>query len=106
MNATTPLFTVIVAGIVLTDERTTPMKLIGVAIGFVGVILMLGPSALRGLGVDVFAQIGVLGAAMSYAFAGVFGRRFKSIYGYKSCDHRGWSGDNFFNNPGSSRGLH
>jgi len=79
LNATTPLFTVIVAGILLADERTTPMKLIGVIIGFVGVILMIGPSALSGLGVDVFAQIAVLGAAMSYAFAGVFGRRFKAM---------------------------
>lgn len=79
LNATTPLFAVIVAGILLADERTTPMKLVGVVIGFVGAILMIGPSALSGLGADVFAQIAVLGAAISYAFAGVFGRRFKAI---------------------------
>ncbi len=79
LNATTPLFTVIVAGILLTDERTTSMKLIGVFIGFIGVLLMIGPSALSGLGVDVLAQIAVLGAAISYAFAGVFGRRFKAM---------------------------
>ena len=79
LNATTPLFTVIVAGILLADEGITPMKLIGVVIGFVGVILMIGPSALGGLGADVLAQVAVLGAAMSYAFAGVFGRRFKAM---------------------------
>jgi len=79
LNATTPLFTVIVAGILLADERTTPMKLVGVIIGFVGVILMIGPSALSGFGTDILAQIAVLGAAMSYAFAGVFGRRFKAM---------------------------
>lgn len=79
LNAATPLFTVIVAGILLADEQTTPMKLVGVIIGFVGVILMIGPSALSGLGADVLAQIAVLGAAMSYAFAGVFGRRFKAM---------------------------
>jgi len=79
LNAITPLFTVIVAGIFLADEKTTPMKLIGVTIGFFGVVLMIGPSALSGLGVGILAQIAVLGAAMSYAFAGVFGRRFKAI---------------------------
>lgn len=79
LNASTPLFTVIVAGILLADERTTPMKLFGVILGFVGVILMIGPSALGGLGTDVLAQVAVLGAAMSYAFAGVFGRRFKTM---------------------------
>jgi len=79
LTATAPLFTVIVAGILLADERTTPMKLIGVTLGFFGVILMIGPSALSGLGVDVLAQISVLGAAMAYAFAGVFGRRFKAM---------------------------
>jgi len=79
LNATTPLFTVIVAGFLLVDERTTSMKLIGVIIGFIGVILMIGPSALSGLETDVLAQIAVLGAAVSYAFAGVFGRRFKAM---------------------------
>jgi len=79
LNATTPLFTVIVAGFLLVDERTTSMKLIGVIISFIGVILMIGPSALSGLETDVLAQIAVLGAAVSYAFAGVFGRRFKAM---------------------------
>ena len=79
LNATTPLFTVIVAGCLLVDERRTPMKLTGVVIGFIGVILMIGPSALGGLGTDTLAQIAVLGAAASYAFAGVFGRRFKAM---------------------------
>ena len=79
LNATTPLFTVVVAGILLADERTTSIKLIGVTVGFLGVVLMIGPSALSGLGTDVLAQIAILGAAVSYAFAGVFGRRFKAM---------------------------
>ena len=79
LNATTPLFTVIVAGLFLADERPTAIKFVGVAIGFFGVILMIGPKALGGLGADVLAQLAVLGAAISYAFAGVFGRRFKTM---------------------------
>jgi drug/metabolite transporter (DMT)-like permease len=77
LNATTPLFTVIVAGTVLADERATPLKLAGVFTGFTGVVVMIGPEALRGLGLEGLAQFAVLGAALSYACAGVFGRRFR-----------------------------
>lgn len=79
LNATTPLFTVVVAGAFLADERPTPIKFVGVAIGLSGVVLMIGPKALGGLGADVLAQLAILGAALSYAFAGVFGRRFKAM---------------------------
>lgn len=79
LNATTPLFTVIVAGALLADERVTLPKLIGVAIGFAGVAGMIGPGALSGLGGDLLAQFAILGAALSYAFAAVFGRRFQQL---------------------------
>ena len=78
LNATTPLFTVIVAGLLLPDERATPMKLIGVVVGFGGIVVMFGSSTLGG-GENALAQIAVVGAALSYAFAGVFGRRFKRM---------------------------
>ncbi len=78
LNATTPLFTVIVAGLMLPDERATPMKLIGVVVGFGGVAVMFGSTTLGG-GENALAQIAVLGAALSYAFAGAFGRRFKQM---------------------------
>lgn len=77
-NAATPLFTVLVAGLLLTDERATPMKLIGVTIGFVGVMVMIGGPAIAEGG-HTLAQLAVLAAALSYAFAGVYGRRFKTM---------------------------
>lgn len=79
LNATTPLFTVIVAHFLTDDEKMTPWRLIGVLIGFAGVVLMIGPDVLRGLGANVMAQIAVIAAALSYAFAGVYGRRFRSM---------------------------
>lgn len=79
LNATTPLFTVVVAGLLLSDERMSPLKLVGVAVGFFGVIVMIGFDALSGLASGTWAQIAVLGAALSYAFAGVYGRRFKRL---------------------------
>ncbi len=78
LNATTPLFTVLVASALLHDEKITRNKLMGVLLGFLGVVVMIGPSAFSGIGVNVVAQLAILGAALSYAFAGVYGRRFKA----------------------------
>jgi drug/metabolite transporter (DMT)-like permease len=77
LNATTPISTVIVAHLLTDDEKLTANRLLGVAIGFFGVVMLIGPDSLQGLGANVLAQIAVLAAAVFYAFAGVFGRRFK-----------------------------
>lgn len=79
LNATTPLFTVIAAHFLLADEKASPQKAIGVCLGFIGVIFILGPNLISELGLDVFAQGAVLAAALSYAFAGIYGRRFKAL---------------------------
>ncbi|WP_243628186.1 DMT family transporter [Rhodovulum sp. BSW8] len=79
LNATTPLFTVAVAGLLLADERLSRLKLCGVAAGLAGVAVMIGPDALAGLGTNALAQLAVLGGALSYACAAVFGRRFRRM---------------------------
>ena len=79
LNATTPLFTILVAGFFLTDERFSVLRVLGVIVGFSGVILMVGPEALGGLEADFWAQLCALGAALSYGFASVFGRRFREL---------------------------
>jgi drug/metabolite transporter (DMT)-like permease len=75
--ATTPLFTVLLAQFLTRDERITPSRLAGLLLGIAGVVVMIGPEALRGLGLHLLAQLAVLGAALSYAFAGLYGRRFR-----------------------------
>ena len=79
LNATTPISTVIVAHLLTPDEKMTVNRFIGVMIGFFGVVILIGPDSLKGLGTNVLAQVAVLTAAVSYAFAGVFGRRFKAM---------------------------
>jgi len=79
LNATTPLFTVIVAHFLTADEKMTGNKLAGVLIGFVGVATMIGPAAFGGAVSSLWGQIAILGAAISYSFAGIFGRRFKAM---------------------------
>jgi len=78
LNATTPLFTVLVAHWATIDEKLTVARLAGVVAGLAGVVVMIGPDMLRELGANVFAQLACLGAAISYAFAGVYGRRFRA----------------------------
>lgn len=79
LNATSPLFTVLVAHWFTTDERMTVSKFAGVLIGFTGVVVMVGSSAISGTESHLAAQIAVLAAALSYACAGVFGRRFRRL---------------------------
>jgi drug/metabolite transporter (DMT)-like permease len=79
LNATIPLFTVVIAGWLLPDEQMTARKVSGVAIGFFGVIVLMGPSSLEQMGTDTLAQLAILGAAISYGFATSFGRRFKTM---------------------------
>lgn len=79
LNASTPLFTVILAHVLTSDEKMTANKLLGVVVGFAGVAMMIGFDALHSLGTNVLAQLMCLGGALSYAFAGIFGRRFKSM---------------------------
>jgi drug/metabolite transporter (DMT)-like permease len=79
LNAATPLWTVIVAHLLTSDERMTGNRLAGVIIGFIGVIVMIGPDALAGVGANVAAQLAVLAAGVSYAFAGIYGRRFRRM---------------------------
>ncbi len=79
LNATTPLWTVLLAQFLTRDERMTPNRLVGVLIGFSGVAVMIGPGLLGALGDNILAQAAILMAALSYGFAGIFGRRFQNI---------------------------
>lgn len=75
LNATTPLFTVLVAHLATADERLTPRKALGVTLGFGGVLAMMAGEDLQG---EALAMLACLGAALSYGLAGVWGRRFRA----------------------------
>ena len=79
LNATTPIWGVVVAHVFTADEKISPRKLAGVALGFGGVALMIGPSLLGGLGNNLLAQLACVTAALCYAFAGVYARRFRRM---------------------------
>ena len=79
VNAMTPVWVVLIANWWTTDERLTTSRLVGVALGFAGVAILMGWAALEGLAASVWAQLAVLGATVSYAVAGLYGRRFSDV---------------------------
>lgn len=74
LNATTAMTGAVVAGLLLVDERLTRRKVLGAALGLAGVGIIMGPGAVLALDPVNLAQLAVLGAGLSYAFAGVWGR--------------------------------
>lgn len=79
LNATTPLFTGLVAHVATADERLTPARLAGVLAGLAGVATMLGPALEGGFAGPALAYLACAAAAFSYALAGVYGRRFRDL---------------------------
>ncbi|MHA1553075.1 MAG: DMT family transporter, partial [Alphaproteobacteria bacterium] len=79
LNATTPLFTVVIAHVFTHDDRMTPARVAGLIIGFSGVTIMIGADALGQTGGQLLAQLAVLAASISYAVSSVYGRRFGEL---------------------------
>lgn len=74
LNATTAMFAAVVAGLLLKDEPLTARKVIGAALGIMGVAFIMGPSAVTEFNPSNLAQLAILCATLSYAFAGVWGK--------------------------------
>ena len=79
LNATTPIFSIMVAHFLLVDERMAANKAIGILFGFLGVVVLLGGDLLNGASIASLGMLACLGAALAYGFAGVYGRRFKAM---------------------------
>lgn len=72
LTATVPLFTIVIAAVALRDERITVNRVIGLVIGFAGVVVLTGGPVVGG---DLVPQLALLGAAASYGIGAVYGRR-------------------------------
>ena len=83
LNATTPVFAVVIAHFLTLDEKLTPRRALGVVFGFMGVFLLLAPRLLSaGARADVPAALGMLAclsASCVYVFGGLYARRFKAM---------------------------
>jgi drug/metabolite transporter (DMT)-like permease len=79
LNATTPVFTVVIAHLFTVEEKLDQRRLAGALIGVVGVAAMIGPELLGGFAGHLVAELAALLAATSYAAASVFARRFRRL---------------------------
>jgi drug/metabolite transporter (DMT)-like permease len=80
--AMTPLCTLVAARLLTRDEPLSANRLAGVLLGVAGAVVVIGPSSVPGLGGDrgeLAGQLAVLGAAVAYALAAVYGRRFRDL---------------------------
>ena len=76
-----PLATIILAHFFTTDEPLTKRKVIGLIVGFTGVIILIGPTALNSLGAEMIAQIAIAFGAVSYSIASIMAKRLHNIPG-------------------------
>jgi drug/metabolite transporter (DMT)-like permease len=80
LNATTPVFSVLIAHFYTAGERLTWHKGFGVLFGLLGVLVLLGPSLLVTAGGDeLLPELACIFTALVYAVAGIYGRRFKDL---------------------------
>ena len=83
LNATTPLFSLLVGHFIAREERIGGLKFGALLLGLGGVAVLMGPRAIIAApdiaAPDIAGQLACLGAALSYAFAGVYGRRFSRL---------------------------
>ncbi|MCR6499972.1 DMT family transporter [Shinella sp. CPCC 101442] len=81
LNATTPIFTVLIANQLTSDEKLSSQKIAGCLIGLVGTAVLIGPRALAPFtgdsGPPLWAVLLPVLAAVSYGFAATYGKRFR-----------------------------
>lgn len=77
LNASTPLWTVLLAHLATPDERLTAQRLTGVLVGMAGVAVIVGPQAFTGGPAAVLPSLAIVGAALCYAAAAIFARRYR-----------------------------
>jgi drug/metabolite transporter (DMT)-like permease len=75
LNATVPLTVIVLAPMFLPDERITPARVAGLAVGFAGVILLVAPDLVNLGDADLTGELMLLGSSISYGVGNVYARR-------------------------------
>jgi drug/metabolite transporter (DMT)-like permease len=75
LNSTVPLFSILIAGLILQMERITGGRVLGLIVGFGGVVLLLGRDPVMDLG-SILPYIAVVTAALCYAAGSVYARHY------------------------------
>jgi drug/metabolite transporter (DMT)-like permease len=72
--STMPMFTVLIASVALPDERLAPVRLMGIPLGFLGVVALSGGDVLDLTGDHAAGQLAVIAAAACYGAAAVYAK--------------------------------
>lgn len=75
LNAATAIWGVLMAALFFSDERLSARKLIGVGLGFAGVVTAIGLDNLTSLDLRSLAQLAVITGTLSYALASIWARK-------------------------------
>jgi drug/metabolite transporter (DMT)-like permease len=73
VQAATPLFTALFAHLLFADERLTRQRLLGIAIGFCGTLMLIGPRLTQG-GAETVAELAMIGVVVCYGSGNIFAR--------------------------------
>ena len=79
LNATTPIWTVLIANYFTSDEKLSSAKIAGCLVGLAGTIVLIGPGISAGGEAPLWALLLPVLAAISYGFAATYGKRFKNV---------------------------
>jgi drug/metabolite transporter (DMT)-like permease len=79
LTATSPLFSVLIAHAVTRDDKLTASRAVGLAAGFVGVVVLIGPDLLGEFGTHVVAELACLAASLFYAIGAIYTRRVRTL---------------------------
>ncbi|ANM11445.1 MULTISPECIES: DMT family transporter [unclassified Rhizobium] len=79
LNATTPIWTVLIANYFTSDEKLSSAKIAGCVVGLAGTIVLIGPGLAAGGEAPLWALLLPVLAAVSYGFAATYGKRFKDV---------------------------
>ena len=71
LQSTMPLFTVLLAAWLTTDEELSLSKVVGVLLGLGGVLVLIGPNVLSGLTSNIWSQLAVVASALLYALGAI-----------------------------------
>jgi len=75
LNATAPLFGIVLAHFLTHDERLSWSKTAGILVGIAGVAILVGYDAVAGESADLMARLALLAAPFCYVMANIFVRR-------------------------------
>ena len=74
LQSTTPIFAIILAHFLTRDDRITTKKLLGIALGFAGVSVLMWPEVRGGVQASALGQLAIIGSSICYATASIFAR--------------------------------